>query len=214
MRGRGAYLRCQQPKNTRKVSFILRFDGERGGAGTAWYRWLAPSTLRWSVWNTSCLVRYYASRTSPFIKGSFPMLWVTRAHGIDMTQDKIPLVPVTTPVVGDTPMKTPKPTCRNLYAHGRNVALPVCMVPIAWRSNSLLECLCTGWVQRGILLHFAENRVPLFPLSLIGTRSVTTLTKSSMPQNWGWAAPKHMALRWYCALRQTPVSRTQPHFVC
>ena len=164
MRGEGAYLRLPATKeHPEGERFMLRFD-ERGELAP---RDIVARTIDFEMKRLG--IRHVwldiTHRDPAFIKGHFPMLYERLLElGIDMTQDKIPVVPAAHYTCGGVMVNENAQTdVFNLYAmgetsftglHGAN----------RMASNSLLECFVYGMTAaRHIAAAFAENRVPPIP---------------------------------------------------
>lgn len=164
MRGEGAYLRLPPSKeHPEGERFMLRFD-ERGELAP---RDIVARTIDFEMKRLG--IRHVwldiTHKDPAFIKGHFPMLYERLLElGIDMTVDKIPVVPAAHYTCGGVMVNQNAQTdVFNLYAlgetsftglHGAN----------RMASNSLLECFVYGMsAAKHITAAFEEQRVPEVP---------------------------------------------------
>ena len=165
MRGEGAYLRLPPTKeHPDGERFMLRFD-ERGELAP---RDIVARTIDFEMKRLG--IRHVwldiTHKDPEFIKAHFPMLYERLLElGIDMTKDKIPVVPAAHYTCGGVMVNQYAQTdVLNMYAmgetsftglHGAN----------RMASNSLLECFVYGMsAARHIASAFEQQRVPPLPV--------------------------------------------------
>ena len=165
MRGEGAYLRLPPTKeHPDGERFMLRFD-ERGELAP---RDIVARTIDFEMKRLG--IRHVwldiTHKDPEFVKGHFPMLYERLLElGIDMTKDKIPVVPAAHYTCGGVMVNQYAQTdVLNMYAmgetsftglHGAN----------RMASNSLLECFVYGMsAARHIASAFEQQRVPPLPV--------------------------------------------------
>lgn len=165
MRGEGAYLRLPPTKeHPDGERFMLRFD-ERGELAP---RDIVARTIDFEMKRLG--IRHVwldiTHKDPEFVKGYFPMLYERLLElGIDMTKDKIPVVPAAHYTCGGVMVNQYAQTdVLNMYAmgetsftglHGAN----------RMASNSLLECFVYGMsAARHIASAFEQQRVPPLPV--------------------------------------------------